>query len=71
MGEARYAHIILIAIPDGNRPFGIFSRRWEDSIKMNLKQWGLALKDVDRINLAQDKVQCLVLVNTLIKLQVS
>jgi hypothetical protein len=38
MGEGRGAHRILVGKPEGRRPFGIPRRRWEDNIKMDLKE---------------------------------
>jgi hypothetical protein len=42
MGEKRDAYRILVGIPEGRRPFGRSRRRWEDNIKMDLKEVGWA-----------------------------
>jgi hypothetical protein len=38
MGDTRNAHSILVAKPEGKRPIGRHRRRWEDSIRMDLKE---------------------------------
>jgi hypothetical protein len=41
MGEERRAYRILMGRPEGRRPLGRPSRRWEDNIKMDLEVgWG-------------------------------
>jgi hypothetical protein len=49
MGERRGAYRALVGKPEGRRP----RRRWEDNIKMDLREvgWG----GMDWINLAQDR----------------
>jgi hypothetical protein len=37
MGEKRDAYRILVGILKGRRPLGRTGRRWEDNIKMDLK----------------------------------
>jgi hypothetical protein len=41
--------------PEGNRPLGRPRRRWEDNIKMDLREIGWA--GMDWIHLAQDRDQ--------------
>jgi hypothetical protein len=43
MGENRVAYRILIGRPDGRRPLGRPSNRWEDNIEMDLQEvgWGM------------------------------
>jgi hypothetical protein len=53
MGEVRGAYNILVGKPEGRRTLGRFRRRWEDNMKMDLKEIGFG--DVDRIHLAQDR----------------
>jgi hypothetical protein len=54
--------------PEGKRPLGISRRRWVDNIKMDLRDidWG----GMDWIDLAQDRDQWRVLVNTVMNLRV-
>jgi hypothetical protein len=40
MGEIRYAYRILVGKLVGKGPFGRPRHRWEDNIKMNLKEMG-------------------------------
>jgi hypothetical protein len=42
MGERRGAYRALVGIPEGWRPLGRPKRRWEDNIKMDLREigWG-------------------------------
>ncbi|KAJ4443792.1 hypothetical protein ANN_05572 [Periplaneta americana] len=53
MGESRNAYRVLVGRPEGKRPLGGPRRRWEDNIKMDLREVGC--DDRDWINLAQDK----------------
>ena len=41
MEEGRRAFKILTGIPAGKRPLGRPRRRWEDNIRMNLKEIGI------------------------------
>jgi hypothetical protein len=38
MGEVRSAYNILVGRPAGRRPLGRPRRRWEDNIKMDLRE---------------------------------
>ncbi|KAJ4444570.1 hypothetical protein ANN_06365 [Periplaneta americana] len=51
MGESR--NRVLVGRPKGKRPLGRLRRRWEDNIKMDLRQVGC--DDRDWIKLAQDR----------------
>ncbi|KAJ4446673.1 hypothetical protein ANN_13370 [Periplaneta americana] len=53
MGESRNAYRVLVGRPQGKRPLGRPRRRWEDNIKMDLREVGY--DDRDWINLAQDR----------------
>ncbi|KAJ4436659.1 hypothetical protein ANN_16790 [Periplaneta americana] len=55
MGESRNAYRVLVGRPDGKRPLGRPRHRWEDNIKMDLREVGY--DDRDWINLAQDRDQ--------------
>jgi hypothetical protein len=43
MGEGRNVYRVLEGNPEGKRPFGRPRRRWEDGMKMELKEirWGV------------------------------
>jgi hypothetical protein len=68
MGEVRGAYNTLVGKPEGRRPLGRPRRRWEDNIKMDLRETGFG--DVDWINLAQDRNKRRALVNTVMNLRV-
>jgi hypothetical protein len=68
MGEARGAYNILVRMPEGRRPLGRPRRRWEDNIKMDLREIGFG--DVDLIHWAQDRDRWRALVNTVMNLRV-
>jgi hypothetical protein len=53
---------------EGKRPLGRPRRRWEDGIRMDLREigWG----SVDWIQLAQDRDRCWAVVNTVMNLRV-
>jgi hypothetical protein len=53
MGEVRGAYNILVRRPEGRRPLGRPRRRWEDNIKMDLREIGFGY--VDWIQWAQDR----------------
>ncbi|KAJ4442171.1 hypothetical protein ANN_12037, partial [Periplaneta americana] len=55
IGESRNAYRVLVGRPDGKRPLGTPRRRWEDNIKMDLREVGYDGRDW--INLAQDRDQ--------------
>jgi hypothetical protein len=67
MGEVRGAYI-LVGRPEGRRPLGRPRHRWEDNIKMDLREIGFG--DVDWIHLAQDRDRWRALVNTVMNLRV-
>jgi hypothetical protein len=64
-GEKRNAYRILVGKPEGKRPLGRPRRRWEDNIKMDLREigWG----GMDWIELAEDMDQWRAVVNTVMK----
>jgi hypothetical protein len=53
MGEERKLYKVLVGRPKGKRPPGRPRRRWEDGIRMDLREIGLG--GVDWIRLAQDR----------------
>jgi hypothetical protein len=53
MGEERKLYKVLVGKPEGKRPLGRPRRRWEDGIRMDLRESGLG--GVDWIRLAQDR----------------
>jgi hypothetical protein len=40
-GEGRGVYRVLVRRPEGKRPLGRPRRRWEDNIKMDLREMGL------------------------------
>jgi hypothetical protein len=64
MGKERNVYRVLMGKPEGKRPLGRPRRRWEDGIRMDLREidWG----GVDWIQLAQDRDRWRALVNTAI-----
>jgi hypothetical protein len=68
MREERYVYRVLIGEPEGKRPLGRLRRKWEDGIRMDLRQigWG----SVDWIQLAQDRGRWRAFVNTVMNLRV-
>jgi hypothetical protein len=38
MGEERSVHRVLVRRPEGKRPLGRLRRRWEDNIKLDLRE---------------------------------
>jgi hypothetical protein len=68
MGERRGAYRALVGKPDGRRPLERPRRRWEDNIKMDLREVGW--RGMDWINLAQDRDRWRALVNAVMNLRV-
>jgi hypothetical protein len=68
MQENRNAYRILEGKPEGKRPLGRPRRRWEDNIKMGLKETGWG--GMDWIDLVQDRDQWRALVNTVMNFRV-
>jgi ribosome biogenesis protein Nip4 len=68
MGEVRGAYNILVGKPEGRRPLERPRRRWEDNIKMNLREIGFV--DVDWIHWVQDRGRWRAFVNTVMNLRV-
>jgi hypothetical protein len=55
MGEGRPVYKVLNGRPEGKRPLGRPRRRWEDNIKLDLREEGI--NGANWIRLAQDSVQ--------------
>ena len=53
MEEGRSAFKILTGQPTGKRPFGRTSRRWEDNIRVDLKEININMRN--GVDSAQDK----------------
>jgi hypothetical protein len=64
MEQKRNAYRILVGKPEGKKPLGSHRRRWEDNIKIDLREIGW--RDLDWIDLAQEKEQWRALVNKVI-----
>jgi hypothetical protein len=67
-GGGRGVYRVLIRKPKGKRPLGRPRHRWEDNIKMDLREKGI--NGVTWIHLVQDRVQCQAFVNTVMNLWV-
>jgi hypothetical protein len=59
---------VLVGRPEVRRPLGRPRRRWENSIKMDLRELGI--DGADWIRLTQDRVQWRGFVKTIINLRV-
>jgi hypothetical protein len=68
MGEVRGAYNILVGRPEGRRPLGRPRRRWEDKIKIDLRE--IVFGDVEWIRLCQNRDRWRALVNTVMSLLV-
>jgi hypothetical protein len=68
MGEERKVYNVLVRKPKGKRPLGRPRCRWEDGIRMDLREIGLG--GVDWIRLAQDRDRWWAVVNTVMNLRV-
>jgi len=67
MGEGRGVHRVLVGKPEGKRPLGKPRHRWEDNIKMDLRE---VRRGVDWIDLAQVRDRWWALVNTVMNFPV-
>jgi len=65
--KGRGVHRVLVAKPEGKRPLGRPRRRWEDNIKMYLREVGGV---GDWMGLAQDRDRWRALVSTVINLRI-
>jgi hypothetical protein len=68
MGERRGVYRVLVGRPEWKRPLGRPRRRWEDNIKMDLRETGI--DGANWIRLARDRVQWQNFVSTVVNLRV-
>jgi hypothetical protein len=68
VGEGRNVYRVLVGNTDGKRPLERSRRRWEDGIKMDLREIGW--EGVKWIHLAQDRDPCRAVVNAVMNLGV-
>ena len=68
MEESRNAYRVLVGKPEGKRPLGRPRHRWQDNIKMDLKEVGCDPKDW--ITLAEDRDQSRSYVRAVMNLRV-
>jgi hypothetical protein len=68
MGEGRGDYRVLVGRPEDKRPLGKPRRRWEDNIKMDLRE--IRTDEANWIRLAQDRVRWRAFVNTVMSLRV-
>jgi hypothetical protein len=66
--EGRGVYRVLVGRPEGKRPLGRLRRRWEDNIKMGLREIGIDV--ANWIRLAQDRVRWRAFVKTVMNLRV-
>jgi hypothetical protein len=68
MGEGRGVYRVLVGRPKGKKPLGRPRYRWEDNIKLDLREIGI--DEANWIQLAQDRIQWRAFVNMVMNLQV-
>jgi hypothetical protein len=68
MEEERKVYRVLVAKPEGKRPLGRARRRWEDGIRMELRE--ISLGGVDWIRLSQDRDRWRAVVSAVMNLRV-
>jgi hypothetical protein len=68
MGDRRGAYMVLVGRPEGKRPLGRPRCRWEDNIKVDLKE--VEWRGMDWIDLAQNRDRWQALVNAVMDLRV-
>jgi hypothetical protein len=68
MGEERKLYKVLVGMTRGKKPLGRQRRRWEDGIRMDLREigWG----SIEWNQLAQDRDWWRTLVNTVMSLRI-
>jgi hypothetical protein len=68
MGKRRGVYRFLVERPEGKRPVGRPRLKWEDNIKLDLRETGI--DGANWIRLAQDRVQWRAFVSTVMSLRV-
>jgi hypothetical protein len=68
MGEERKVYKVLVGKLKGKRPLGRPRRRWEDGIRMDVREIGLG--GVDWIRLSQDRDRWRAVVSAVMNLRV-
>jgi hypothetical protein len=68
IGEERKLYKVLVGNPEGKRPLGRRSRRWEDGIRMDLRETGLG--GCGWIRLAQERDRWRAVVSAVMNLRV-
>jgi hypothetical protein len=68
MGEGRGVYKVLVGKPKGKRPLERRRRRWEDNIKMDLRDIGI--DGANWIRLAQDRGQWGAFVSMIMNLRI-
>jgi hypothetical protein len=67
-GRGEKVHKVLVGKSEGKRPLGRPRRRWEDGVRMDLREIGLG--SVDWIRLAQDRDRWQAVVSAVMNLRV-
>jgi hypothetical protein len=68
MGDGRGVYRVLVGRPEGEKPLIRPRRRWEDNIKLDLRETGI--DGANWIQLTQDRVHWRAFVNTVMNLRV-
>jgi hypothetical protein len=68
MGEGIGVYRVLVGRPEGKKPLGRPRHRWEDNIRLDLRE--IKIDGANWMQLAQDRVQWRAFVNTVMNLRV-
>jgi len=66
--KRRGVYRVLVGKPDGKRPLGRTRRRWEDNVKMYLRE--VVCGSMDWVELAQDRYKWQALMNAVMKFRI-